>query len=116
MLDDLESIGDKMDYAIGLGLGVGFWALSYENDVEGFWEMVITKTTIPENETTPEPDTGANEPDQDSTEPSEPSSSEPEDSTEPSEEAAKSSGCAGGGGLPVLLLPLIALRRQGQRD
>ena len=29
--DDLQSIGDKLDYAIELNLGVGFWALTYEH-------------------------------------------------------------------------------------
>ena len=56
--DDIQSIGDKLDYAIELNLGVGFWALTYEHNLPGFWEMVISKTTTRDETELPEEDTG----------------------------------------------------------
>ncbi len=48
--DDLESLEDKIGWAIDQGIqGVGFWALTYENGDPDFWAMVdrLTHAAIP---------------------------------------------------------------------
>ncbi len=45
--DDLESIEDRIAYAVGENLqGVGFWALTYEDSDPAFWNMVNSLTTV----------------------------------------------------------------------
>ena len=45
---DIESVRERIRYANGQNLqGIGFWALSYENGIDGFWDMVNAETVIP---------------------------------------------------------------------
>ena len=69
---DVESVRERIRYATDQNLqGVGFWALSYENGVAGFWDMVNAETVFED------PDDGTDEPD----------TAEPTDSAEPEDTA-----------------------------
>ena len=51
---DVESVRERIRYANSNRLqGIGFWALSYENGIDGFWDMVNSETVIldPNNDT-----------------------------------------------------------------
>ena len=66
----LDSIRERIIYGIGEDLqGIGFWALSYENETSGFWEMVLEEVGTEDSNSEPS---------------SEPST---EPSTEPSDES-----------------------------
>lgn len=46
--DDAESIGDKIAHALDAGIqGIGFWALTYDNDDPLLWAVVEDLTTSP---------------------------------------------------------------------
>ena len=75
----VDSVRERIVYGIAENLqGIGFWALSYENETDGFWEMVLDEvgTIEPSSEPSFEP----------STEPSDEPSSEP--TIEPSDDVS----------------------------
>jgi len=42
---DVDSVRDRISWAVDQEIqGIGFWALGYENGVDGFWEMVAEET------------------------------------------------------------------------
>jgi len=50
----VDSIRERIIYGIGEDLqGIGFWALSYENETSGFWEMVLEEVGTEEGNTEP---------------------------------------------------------------
>ena len=55
---DVESVRERIRFAVSSDIqGIGFWALTYENGVSGFWEMVNQETTdIEPNDDTGQPD------------------------------------------------------------
>lgn len=43
--DDMDSVQERVSWAVDLGLqGVGFWALGYEDELDGFWDMMAEET------------------------------------------------------------------------
>jgi hypothetical protein len=52
---DVDSVRKRIEYARSMELqGVGFWALTYEQGVAGFWEMVMEETSSEETESSEE--------------------------------------------------------------
>ncbi|MEC7987400.1 MAG: PKD domain-containing protein [Myxococcota bacterium] len=44
---DVDSVQERIRWSVSEGLqGIGFWALQYENGVDGFWEMVQSETVL----------------------------------------------------------------------
>lgn len=66
---NVESVRERVQFGLDNNLqGVGFWALGYENGVDGFWEMMQVETDFDSTEPSDEP---ADEPaDEPSSEPS----------------------------------------------
>lgn len=61
---NVESVRERVQYTIDRNIqGVGFWALGYENGVDGFWEMMQDETDFETSEPSSEPsDEPSNEP------------------------------------------------------
>ncbi|MEL6347520.1 MAG: glycosyl hydrolase family 18 protein, partial [Myxococcota bacterium] len=60
--DDVSSLRERISYAVDRELqGVGFWALQYEGEDSGFWEMVSEETVLLEDDPL-ETDTGLDTP------------------------------------------------------